>query len=57
MEKKYEFTGEMKVIGNVVLHQIKAVRDFVDVKAGDVGGWIEKESNLEQTGPKTKKYL
>lgn len=44
--KKYEFTDETKRIGDVVLHRIKAVRDFGNVYAGDLGGWIEKERNL-----------
>ena len=30
------------------LHRIRAVRCFSDVKAGDLGGWIEKEDNLSQ---------
>ena len=28
------------------LHRIKALKDFSDVKAGDLGGYIEKEENL-----------
>ena len=43
--KKYKFTGETIVEG-VQLHRICAIRDFADVKTGDVGGWIEKENNL-----------
>ena len=48
--KKYEFTGETIIIGERTLHRIRAVRDFGDVKAGDVGGWIEKEENLSHEG-------
>ena len=48
--KKYEFTGEEKVIDNHTLHRIRAVRDFGTVKAGDLGGWIEKEENLSHDG-------
>ena len=44
--KKYEFTGETKVIDDMTLHQIRALIDFNDVLAGDIGGWIEKEGNL-----------
>ncbi len=29
------------------LHRIRALRDFGDVKAGDLGGWIESEDNLD----------
>ena len=32
------------------LYQIKALKDFANIKAGDLGGWIEKESNLSQDG-------
>lgn len=50
--KKYEFTGEVKNIGGVTLHRIRALIDIPehDVKAGDLGGWIEAESNLSQKG-------
>ena len=45
---KYEFTGEVKNIGGKILHRIRAVRDIPeqDVKAGDLGGWLETEENL-----------
>ena len=46
MERKYEFTDETKGHYGRTLHRIVAVRDFGNVKAGDKGGWIEKESNL-----------
>lgn len=48
--KKYEFSGEIKVVNGIMLHRIKALKDFGDVKKGDLGGWIEKESNLGQNG-------
>ena len=48
--KKYEFTGEVKLWLGRTLHQIRATVAFGDVKAGDVGGWIEKEENLSQDG-------
>lgn len=45
--KKYEFTGETKVAFGVTLHRIRALVDIrAGVKAGAVGGWIEKEENL-----------
>ncbi|MDV7396875.1 hypothetical protein RZS08_36090, partial [Arthrospira platensis SPKY1] len=47
---KYELTDETKKYGDVTLHRIKALKDFNDVKKGDLGGWIEKESNLSQSG-------
>lgn len=46
-EKKYVFTNEVKTIDNgVVLHRIKAIKSFGDVKEGELGGWIEHENNL-----------
>lgn len=50
MYKKYEFTGEEKVVDNHTLHRIRALRDFGMVKAGDLGGWIECEENLSHDG-------
>ena len=48
--KKYELTGETKEIGGVTLHRIRALIDIPEheVKAGDLGGWIEAERNLSQ---------
>lgn len=49
--KKYEFTGEMRVEPDgTVLHRIRALRDFGNVKAGEMGGWVESEKNLDQHG-------
>jgi len=50
MNKKYNFTGETKEHDSVTLHEICAVIDFGNVKAGDIGGWIEKEENLSHDG-------
>lgn len=50
MSKKYCFTGETKQLNGVVLHRIQAVRDFSNVKKGDLGGLIEKEDNLSHDG-------
>lgn len=46
MDKKYVLTDETKTFLGRILHRIQAVRDFGDVKAGDLGGWIEKEYEL-----------
>lgn len=44
---KYAFTKETKTLPDgVILHRIKALRDFGSVKKGDLGGWIENEANL-----------
>jgi carbonic anhydrase/acetyltransferase-like protein (isoleucine patch superfamily) len=51
MERKYEFTGEEKQLDNgVIVKRIRAIRSFGSVKAGDIGGWIEKEENLSHDG-------
>ena len=48
--KKYELTDKTKVEYGVTLHRIRALVDIVryGVKAGDLGGWIESEANLDQ---------
>lgn len=50
MSKKYELTDETIIFDGVILHRIKALENFFKVKSGDLGGWIEKEENLYQTG-------
>ena len=54
MEKKYEITNESKVIKvydwYVQVFRIRALKDFGDVKKGDLGGWIESEDNLSHEG-------
>ena len=47
---KFELTTEMKQIGITKLFRIKALISFGDVTIGDIGGYIEKEKNLSQTG-------
>lgn len=46
MDRKYELI-ESDIRG---LHRIKALRDFGDVKKGDVGGYVENEYNLSHDG-------
>ena len=50
MDKKYKFTGETKIAkdGVSVIQRIEALKDFGTVKAGELGGWIEKEENLSR---------
>lgn len=55
--KKYEITNnsiqfrrKTFQFRRKTLYQIRALKDFDDVKAGDLGGYIEKESNLSQDG-------
>ena len=47
---KYGFTGVTKELNGVTLQQIIALESFGDALEGDIGGWIEKESNLSQEG-------
>jgi hypothetical protein len=44
---KYELTDIKNHRG---LFRIRALKDFNDVKAGDLGGWIASEANLSQDG-------
>ena len=46
MEKKYELTDETIKWYGKTLHRIKALKDFGNIKEGDLGGYIEKEDNL-----------
>lgn len=47
---KYELTLESKVVDNITLYRIRALKDFSTIKKGDLGGWVEKEGNLSQEG-------
>lgn len=47
--KKYEFTGEENTYNGNTVRRIRAIRDFGNIKAGDLGGWLEKEENLSLT--------
>ena len=48
--KKYKLTENEQVVSGRTLYQIQALKSFRDVKKGELGGWIEKESNLSQEG-------
>ncbi len=45
MEKKYKTEKDPEGLLRII-----ALKDFSDVKKGDVGGWIESEANLSQYG-------
>ena len=47
MNKKYETFKEKE---SDTFYRIRALRDFGNVKTGDVGGYIENESNLSHEG-------
>ena len=45
--KKFEFTEETKTTSRgVTVKRIVALRDFGNIKAGEKGGFVEKEENL-----------
>ena len=48
--KKFELTTDTKMRFGKKLFRIKALISFGNVRAGDVGGYIEKEENLSQYG-------
>ena len=48
--KKYILTDETREYNGVILHRIKAIKNFGDVSEGDLGGWVENEINLLQKG-------
>jgi len=48
--KKYKLTKKTKTVNGKKLYQIEALEDFSNIKKGEKGGWIEKESNLSQNG-------
>lgn len=50
-DRKYELVLDQKMewIGPT-LYRIRALRDFGNVHAGDIGGYVENERNLPQDG-------
>ena len=49
-EKKYIMTADTIVFGGIKLSRIKALRDFGNVKNGELGGYIYSENNLSHYG-------
>jgi hypothetical protein len=47
---KYEMTEETMEWAGHELHRIRALRNFANANEGEMGGWIESEANLSQTG-------
>ena len=51
---KFEFTGEVKIVFGIQLKRIRALADidlgWKIIKGGELGGWLEKETNLSQFG-------
>ncbi len=51
MEKKYELlAGDCLRAGDRTVYRIRALRDFGDIKRGDLGGYIDDESSLTHSG-------
>lgn len=48
--KKYKLTGETINLDGHPLHRIQALKDFGDVKAGELGGFVGSRQNLSQEG-------
>ena len=47
---KFELTEETIQCNGHTLHRIKALKDFGSVHKGDIGGFVEKKTNLSQKG-------
>lgn len=47
---KYDFVPIYKIVDGKVLKRIRALKDIPEwqIKAGDLGGYIESEYNLDQ---------
>ena len=50
MEKKYDITEKYLQVNGTILHQIVALKDFGNIKKGELGGFIRSEENLSQKG-------
>ena len=48
--KKFELTTDFITVFGIKLFRIKALVEFGTVKAGELGGYIEKEENLDHNG-------
>ena len=52
LPKKYELlTSDTRTLGDgTVVYRIRALRDFWEVKAGQLGGYVQSEDNLSHEG-------
>ena len=50
MGRKYDLSSITIRVCDMTLHRIRALRDFSNVKKGDLGGFIKNESNLSHDG-------
>ena len=47
---KYRLTDKTILWKGRLLHRIQSIKDFGDVHEGDLGGFVENESNLSHDG-------
>ena len=47
---KYKLSNETKSVRGKTLYRIQALKDFGNVKKGDLGGFVQNETNLSQKG-------
>lgn len=54
IDKKYELTDKSFTFNGVTLHRIRALKSIKlkvgTIREGDLGGWVESEANLSQSG-------
>jgi hypothetical protein len=51
MNRKYELLSSESIShSGLTLYRIRAVRDFDNVKIGDLGGYVESDNNLSHDG-------
>lgn len=51
MNKKFELVMDQKIeVFGITLFRIKALVSFGNVEAGEIGGYVEKEENLQVSG-------
>jgi len=50
MKKKYKLTSEVIKVGKHKLYRIQALRDFSDVRSGDLGGFVDTEDTIINGG-------
>ena len=48
--KKFKLTKNTKILNGITLYQVQSLESFRNVRDGELGGWVEKESNLNQSG-------
>jgi carbonic anhydrase/acetyltransferase-like protein (isoleucine patch superfamily) len=50
-DRKYELLPDQQdIVGGVTLYRVRAVKDFGNVKAGTLGGFVASERNLSHEG-------